>query len=275
MVITDCKSELYESMSGYLRDNGYTVKVLNLINMDHSDSWNCLAEVGDSELMAQTFSDIVLTTSSESNDAFWFNAELNLLKALVLYVSLEMPPERRNLGTVYDMIVNENERSLKKLMTSIRNEHVNAFTGEVMPPSPAYAPFSIFMQSSETVRTSVIIGLGSKLQVLQAQQVKNITSHSEIDLELPGKQKCAYFCIVSDQDSTFEFSARCSSPSYSLGSYGMRIATVKAARCRLESSSFWTSSRTALVKSQTSKKSAVLFAHADVRSPYFVRVLAK
>lgn len=205
MVITDCKSELYESMSGYLRDNGYTVKVLNLINMDHSDSWNCLAEVGDSELMAQTFSDIVLTTSSDTNDAFWFNAELNLLKALVLYVSLEMPPERRNLGTVYDMIVNEDERSLKKLMTSIRNEHVNAFTGEVMPPSPAYAPFSIFMQSSETVRTSVIIGLGSKLQVLQAQQVKNITSHSEIDLELPGKQKCAYFCIVSDQDSTFEF----------------------------------------------------------------------
>ena len=61
------------------------------------------------------------------------------------------------------------------------------------------------MQSSETVRTSVIIGLGSKLQVMQAQQVKNITSYDEIDLELPGKQKCAYFCIVSDQDNTFEF----------------------------------------------------------------------
>ena len=28
---------------------------------------------------------------------------------------------------------------------------------------------------------------------------------NEIDLELPGKQKCAYFCIVSDQDSTFDF----------------------------------------------------------------------
>ena len=61
------------------------------------------------------------------------------------------------------------------------------------------------MQSSETVRSSVIIGLGSKLQVMQAQQVRDITSYNEIDLELPGKQKCAYFCIVSDQDSTFEF----------------------------------------------------------------------
>ena len=206
IIVTDPKSELYESMSQYLRDQGYTVRVFNLIEMDHSDSWNCLGEVGSSELMAQTFSDIVLSnTSGDSKDAFWFNAELNLLKALVLYVSLEMPPEKRNLGQVYEMLTREDERSLNKIMNSIRREHVNKFTGEVMPPSPAFAPFSIYMQSSETVRTSVIIGLGSKLQVMQAQQVRNITSYNEIDLELPGKKKCAYFCIVSDQDNTFDF----------------------------------------------------------------------
>ena len=206
VIITDCKSELYDSMSEYLRGQGYIVKVLNLIEMEHSDSWNCLGEVGSSELMAQTFSDIVLSnTTGDDRDAFWFNAELNLLKALVLYVSLEMPPEKRNFGTVYDMLIHEDERSLKRKMLAIRGEHVNPFTGEVMPPSPAFAPFALFMQSNETVRTSVIIGLGSKLQVMQAQQVKNITSYNEIDLELPGKQKCAYFCIVSDQDKTFEF----------------------------------------------------------------------
>ena len=85
------------------------------------------------------------------------------------------------------------------------HEHANQYTGELLPPSPASAPYAIFRQSSETVRTSVIIGLGSKLAVLQAQQVRNITSYNEIDLELPGKQKCAYFCIVSDQDSTYDF----------------------------------------------------------------------
>lgn len=206
MIITDCKSEIYESMSQYLRDSGYTVKVLNLIEMDHSDSWNCLEEVAGSELMAQTFADIVLaTTSKDDKDAFWYNAELNLLKALILYVSTEMPPQRRNIGAVYDMLVNEDVDSLRRIMSSISKEHTNPLTGEVMPPSPALAPFSIFMQSSETVRTSVIIGLGSKLQVLQVQQVRNITSHNEIDLLLPGKEKCAYFCIVSDQDNSFEF----------------------------------------------------------------------
>lgn len=206
VIITDTKSELYESTSEFLREQGYIVRVFNLIEMEHSDSWNCLSEVGGSEIMAQTFCDIVLSnTSGDSRDAFWYNAELNLLKALVLYVSLEMPPEKRNLGQVYEMLTSENERSLTRIMNSVKREHPNSFTGEMLPPSPAFAPFSIFMQASETVRTSVIIGLGSKLQVMQAQLVRSITSYDEIDLELPGKQKCAYYCIVSDQDNTFEF----------------------------------------------------------------------
>lgn len=95
--------------------------------------------------------------------------------------------------------------ALNGIAGSCSHEHANQYTGELLPPSPASAPYAIFRQSSETVRTSVIIGLGSKLAVLQAQQVRNITSYNEIDLELPGKQKCAYFCIVSDQDSTYDF----------------------------------------------------------------------
>lgn len=201
VILTDPKSELYESMGEYLRENEYIVKVFNLVEMDHSDSWNCLGEVGSSELMAQTFADIVLqNTSGDSKDAFWYNAELNLLKALVLYVALEMPPEKRNIATVYDLLYTQTEKGLSDMMASISHEHANQYTGELLPPSPASAPYAIFRQSSETVRTSVIIGLGSKLAVLQAQQVRNITSYNEIDLELPGKQKCAYFCIVSDQD---------------------------------------------------------------------------
>ena len=206
IIVTDPKSELYESMSRYLRDQGYEVRVFNLVQMDHSDSWNCLGEVGNSELLAQTFADVVLqNTSGDQRDPFWYNAELNLLKALVLYVALELPPAQRNLGTVYDLLCNESERSLSVIMDSIRHEHTNKFTGEVLPPSPASAPFAIFKQSSETVRTSVIIGLGSKLQIMQSKEVRNITSYPEIDLELPGKKKCAYFCIVSDQDRTFDF----------------------------------------------------------------------
>lgn len=207
VIVTDPKSELYESMSGYLRDQGYTVRVLNLIQMDHSDSWNCLGEVGGSELMATTLADVILSnTGDRNNDAFWYSAELNLLKALILYVALELPKEEeRTLAKVYELICTNSLDDLTTKMIQVGKARTNPMTGEYIPPSPAWPPYSIFMQASATVQSSVVIGLGSKLQVLQNEQVKSITSYNEIDLVLPGKQKCAYFCIVSDQDSTFNF----------------------------------------------------------------------
>ena len=37
--------------------------------------------------------------------------------------------------------------------------------------------------------------------------IKKITTRDEIDLELPGQERCAYFLVTSDQDSTFDFLA--------------------------------------------------------------------
>ena len=194
IVITDPKSELYEKTSEYLRDQGYTVRVFNLVTPSASDSWNCLSEIEGKELMAQLFCDVVIkNTGSERGDHFWDNAELNLLKALVLYVSSNYPPEKRNIGEVYQLLAMSTEKELNALFDVLPVTH------------PAKAPYSIFKQSSENVRGGVIIGLGSRLQVFQNQDIRNLTSHDEINLELPGKQPCAYFCITSDQDSTFDF----------------------------------------------------------------------
>lgn len=194
MVITDPKSELYEKTSEYLRHKGYTVRVFNLVTPSASDSWNCLSEIEGKELMAQLFCDVVIkNTGSEKGDHFWDSAELNLLKALVLYVSNNYPPEKKNIGEVYQLLAMSSEKELNALFDVLPVGH------------PAKAPYSIFKQSSENVRGGVIIGLGSRLQVFQNQDIRNITAYDEIDLELPGQKPCAYYCITSDQDSTFDF----------------------------------------------------------------------
>ena len=41
--------------------------------------------------------------------------------------------------------------------------------------------------------------------MLQSEAVRQITRRSDIDLSLPGKQKCAYFIILDDQNSSLEF----------------------------------------------------------------------
>ncbi len=194
LIICDPKSELYEKSSEYLRDQGYMVKVFNLVTPSASDSWNCLAEIEGQELMAQLFCDVIIkNTGSERGDHFWDSAEMNLLKALVLYVERGYPAEKKNIGEVYQLLTMSSEKELNALFDVLPVTH------------PAKAPYSIFKQSGESVRGGVIIGLGSRLQVFQNQDIRNITSYDEIDLELPGKQPCAYYCITSDQDSTFDF----------------------------------------------------------------------
>lgn len=193
LIICDPKSELYERTSRYL-EKTHVVKVFNLVSPENSDSWNCLAEIEGDELMAQRFCDVIIkNTGSERGDHFWDSAELNLLKALVLLVERGYPPERKNIGEVYRLLTHCTEKELNSMFDMLPSAH------------PAKAPFAIFRQASDTVRSGVIIGLGSRLQVFQNRAICSMTAFDEIDLELPGQRPCAYFLITSDQDSTFDF----------------------------------------------------------------------
>lgn len=194
IIVTDPKSELANDTAIYLKKNGYQVKIFNLVNPENSDAWNCLKEIQGQELMAQLLTDVIIkNTASEKSDHFWDSAEGNLLKAVSLYVEQEYPEESKNMGEAYKLLTLNNEAALNKLFDLLPVTH------------PAKAPYSIFKQSGENVRSNIIVGLGSRLQVFQNELIRQITGHDEINLELPGQKKCAYFCITSDQDTTLDF----------------------------------------------------------------------
>ncbi|MCL2392662.1 MAG: type IV secretory system conjugative DNA transfer family protein [Oscillospiraceae bacterium] len=202
LIISDPKSEIYSSMAEYLRDCGYVVKVFNLISPENSDSWNCLREIeGDNpELMAQIFCDVVIrnTLLNGKMDPFWDTGAISLLKALCLYVVKVYPESDRNIGEVYKLLAGVasggDGGGLKAAFSALPFGH------------SAKVPFDIFQQASDNVQSGIIIGLANRIQVFQIEVLRTITSHSDgIDLTLPGKQRCAYFLITSDQDSTFDF----------------------------------------------------------------------
>lgn len=198
IVLTDPKGELFRDMSLFLKKMGYIVKVFNLTNMQHSDRWNPISEVRD-DIDAQMFAEVVIANTkilgSKGSDPFWDRAEQNLLKALVLYVINELPEKDRNLASVYSLLASAEPKRIDQLFKVLPYDH------------PAKMPYNIYMQANETVRTGVVIGLGTRLQVFQNKLVQKVTETSDIDLTLPGKERCAYFCIFSDTDSTFDFLA--------------------------------------------------------------------
>lgn len=196
VVITDPKAELYNDTSQMYRNAGYEVKVFNLVNPEHGDSWNCMSDLHGNTLMAQMLTNIIIgNTSNGKGDHFWDNGEGNLLKALILLVDLDpsRSPDTKHLPAVYQMLTRNTERQLTALFEKLPLDH------------PARAPYNLFAQSSDTVRSGIIQGLGTRLQVLQNREVQGITSRSDIDLAAPGSRKCAYYIILSDQDTTMAF----------------------------------------------------------------------
>lgn len=197
-IITDPKGEILRFTLDYFRSRDYNVKAFNLVEMHRSDRWNPLAEI-QTGLDAQLFSEVVIANTAVpgirkmGGDPFWTRAEQNLLKALVLYVVNEMPPENRNLESLYNLLACGSLDQLDVMFASLAPDH------------PAKAPYNIFSQADKPVKGGVIIGLGTRLQVVQNAEVKRLTSTSDIDLTAPGLEKCAFYGIVSDADTTFEF----------------------------------------------------------------------
>lgn len=199
VILTDPKGELFYHTSEYFRDRGYAVKCLNLARPWHSDGWDCLGEIGTDPLMAQSFVDVIMNNTNngkKGGDMFWQNGEANLLKALALFVKLnkDMPESDKRMSTVYDLAL-KGSSVLNTMFRSIDRSH------------PAYAPYSLFQQGNDQIQLSIVSGLGTRLQIFQNEAIRELTNHAELNLTLPARKKCAYFVIISDQESTMTFMA--------------------------------------------------------------------
>lgn len=189
MIISDSKGDLYKRTAHLLNEKGYTVRVFNLCNMAHSDRWNPLAEIENID-DAQNTADIIISNTQKHNknsDDFWPRAEENLLKAFILYFKEKMI-ETNTLTDIYLKIAGKDISDIDDMFKSLPQNSV------------ARMSYNIFSQGSDTIKSSVLTGLGTRLQAFQNTLVQQITSDTDIDLELPAKQKCAYFIITSDMD---------------------------------------------------------------------------
>jgi len=195
LIITDPKSELYKELGSYLEYNDYDVKIFNPVDIAKSNKWNPLAEIKN-EIDAQIFTDVIISNTVNNTakpDIFWENGERNLLKALALYIIEKCDPEERNLAKLYSLISNKKVYELEELFSVLDNT------------SAAKMSYNIYSQSNENIKSSIILGLGTRLQIFQNKEVQNLTNISDIDLTKPAKSKCAYFCVTSDMNTTFDF----------------------------------------------------------------------
>lgn len=201
IIVTDPKGELYEDCAEYCRKYGYDVRMFNLVDQKHSDSWNCLLELLDEDgtvdsTNAKIFADTVVTNAQPNGkgDSYWNDNAANMLKAVCMYVAQD-PILPKNMGTVYDIISQKTTAEIDALFKTLE------------PNNVARRAYNIFNSCSEQVKGQILNGLGIMIDVFQDDNIRNITSSNEISLSKPITEKCAYFCITSDQHRVFDFVA--------------------------------------------------------------------
>ena len=213
LIMTDSKGDLYRETAGIAKQYGYTIRILNLKDLEYSDAWNVIKYLDEKNWMPEKYIDnsvngmmrldleasilsktIIENVRAEEKRDFWYNNELNCLKAAILLVAISPEYEgKRNMSEVMDIIFDPEHFDSKFIY--LPEDHL---------AKNAYILFAI---AKDDVKKAILNGLGTRLQLLRNQVVKQVLSHDEIDLSLPMKKKCIYYVIIDDADTTLNYLA--------------------------------------------------------------------
>ena len=198
---------MLRALAPLLLKEGYVLRVFDLIDPQHSDAFNPFSYIRDAKDVMKLVNNLIQNTTpknAQQSDPFWERSEVALDTALMLYLLYEAPPEEQNFETVLYMLENggaseedESYRSpLDLLFEALEDEE---------PDHIAVREYHIFQQAAGKTARSILITAAVRLSAFIIPQIRDITSHDEMELSLMGERKQAVFAVIPDSDSTFNY----------------------------------------------------------------------
>ena len=198
-VFTDPKGEIYDKTAGFLKKNGYEIKLLNLVNPTSSDSYNPLQHIKneiDVDIIANT---IVKGQNAEgsASDPYWDNMAELLLKALIYYLIAARPPEEQNLASCAELVRAANNNGGSNLLTELMSQ---------LPyDHPARMNYKSVEIASDKTYSSILSTLQSKLGKFDSKEIADLTSTNTIDFDEIVTRKTALYVVSSDTHGAYDF----------------------------------------------------------------------
>ena len=208
MVITDPSGELLETMGGFLVQEGYELRVFNLVQMDHSNCYNPFHYIRNQEGVLIMINALIKNTTpkgSNTSDPFWEKAETALLQAICFYLMSECNPEDQNFSNVMKLLrcakAAEGQEDVDSTLDILFND-----LKEREPEHIAVQSYAVFKSAGGgKTAQSILISCQTRLQTFNLDAIKNLTSTDNIDLGSIGDKKVALFCITPSADTTFNY----------------------------------------------------------------------
>lgn len=239
-IVTDPKGEIFRDTSGFLKQNGYEVKVLNLLNEDEmkkSSHFNPFKYIQSEVDVLKLITNLISNTTpkgSSPNDPFWEKAEGMLLQSLFYYVWLEGVPEG-----ITDCKHKNGEDDIKQILALIHNPKVkkkhnvravmnllkfadfkenaqgmkqDSILDLIMsdlektnPHHKAVLNYNKVMRGAPDTVRSIIISANSRLAPVESEAILSLLDDDEMDIETIGTKKTVVYCVIPDNDKTYNF----------------------------------------------------------------------
>lgn len=206
-VIADPKGEMLRASAPLLMEQGYDVKVFNLINPEDSDGYNPFTYIHTDEDVLKLISNLIQNTTPKQaaqNDPFWEKSEIALDSALMLYLRHEAPPEEQTFEMLMFMIENaatmEDDEEYKSPVDLLFDT-----LEEEQPDHIALKQWKVFKQASGKTAKSILISAAVRLAAFNLPEIARMTSYDELDLGSLGERKRAIYCVIPDNDNSFNY----------------------------------------------------------------------
>ena len=208
-IVADPKSEMLRSIAPLLIENGYDIKVFNLIEPENSDGYNPFVYIRKDEDVIKLISNLIQNTTpknAQQNDPFWEKSEIALDSALMLYLLHEAPPEEQTFEMLMFLI--ENAATVEDEDESGYQSPVDIlFQGleDEKPEHIAVRQYKIFKQASGKTAKSILISAAVRLAAFNLPEIAKMTSYDNLDIGTLGERKRAIFCVIPDNDNSFNY----------------------------------------------------------------------
>lgn len=206
-VCTDPKGTIIVECGKMLVNGGYRLKVLNTINFKKSMHYNPFHYIRSEKDILKLVNTIIANTKGEgekSTEDFWIKAERLLYSALIGYIWYEAPEEEQNFSTLLEFINASETREDDEEFKNAVDELFEELEAE-NPEHFAVRQYRKYKLAAGKTAKSILISCGARLAPFDIQELREIMSYDEMELDMIGDQKTAMFVIISDTDDTFNF----------------------------------------------------------------------
>lgn len=205
-VVTDPKGSIVIECGNALLRYGYKLKIFNTINFKKSMHYNPFAYIHSEKDILKLVTTLIANTKGDGKegDEFWTKAETLLYCALIGYIHFEAPIEEQNFSTLIEFI---NAMEVREDDEDFQNPVDLMFEAleRKNPTHFAVRQYKKFKLAAGKTSKSILISCGARLAPFDIDELREITSYDELELDTLGDRKTALFLIMSDTDGTFNF----------------------------------------------------------------------